>query len=206
MTAHTRPGLQDTNVTTERRTRARLNQTAHNKGEKDDPNNLDRPHGRHLRLLRRRGGVPPRLQRRHDLQIRRHRLGHLDRRDDDLVHVLGRVLSQPQQPDDRLRGNHHDDREAQLLLRGRPEQRVLQHVRLRAGGAVLEPSLDEGIGSVLGEKGVATITAAPILAAWQTDSGCPDAYVSGKAYGPDDTVSVGGPPVAVAAGGGPPVS
>mmetsp|Transcript_21631 Transcript_21631/g.49554 ORF Transcript_21631/g.49554 Transcript_21631/m.49554 type:complete len:670 (-) Transcript_21631:115-2124(-) len=55
-------------------------------------------------------------------------------------------------------------------------------------------------------SGVATITAAPILAAWQTDSGCPDAYVSGKAYGPDDTVSVGGPPVAVAAGGGPPVS
>ena len=54
-------------------------------------------------------------------------------------------------PDVGVHVDDDDDREAQLLLRERGEQRVLRHGRLRAGGAVFEHGLDEGIRRVHGE-------------------------------------------------------
>jgi len=41
-------------------------------------------------------------------------------------------------------------------------------------------------------QGQAVITPAPTPAVWQTDSGCPGAYVSGESYEPTDKVSVAG--------------
>ncbi|EJK57333.1 hypothetical protein THAOC_22634 [Thalassiosira oceanica] len=56
--------------------------------------------------------------------------------------------------DDRVLNHDGDNRGAQLQVRERPEQRVLQHGRLRADGEVLKPCVEEGIFRVLGQVGL----------------------------------------------------